>query len=117
MSQKITVELPDGTSREYASGTTPAEVAASIGTRLAQAALAAKADGEWIDLARPLDHDVALQIVVPDTYSRLVPSGSSTVIFWLMLSLSSASVPARFGVGEMQNRSRLPTPGFASARI
>ncbi|MDQ1447613.1 MAG: threonyl-tRNA synthetase, partial [Actinomycetota bacterium] len=41
------------------------EVAASIGTRLAQAAVAAKADGEWIDLARPLDHDVALQIVVP----------------------------------------------------
>src|SRR5438552_10303188 len=65
MSQQITVELPDGTSREYASGTTPAEVAASIGTRLAQAAVAAKADGEWIDLARPLDHDVALQIVVP----------------------------------------------------
>ena len=32
MSQQITVELPDGTSREYASGTTPAEVAASIGT-------------------------------------------------------------------------------------
>ncbi|MDQ1455045.1 MAG: threonyl-tRNA synthetase [Actinomycetota bacterium] len=65
MSQQITVELPDGTSREYVSGTTPAEVAASIGTRLAQAAVAAKADGEWIDLARPLDHDVALQIVVP----------------------------------------------------
>jgi threonyl-tRNA synthetase len=65
MSQQVTVELPDGTSREYASGTTPAEVAASIGTRLAQAAVAAKADGEWIDLARPLDHDVALQIVVP----------------------------------------------------
>ncbi|MDP9334820.1 MAG: threonine--tRNA ligase [Actinomycetota bacterium] len=67
MSQQITVELPDGTSREYASGTTPAEVAASIGKRLAQAAVAAKADGEWIDLARPLDHDVALRIVVPDS--------------------------------------------------
>src|SRR5436309_4368540 len=67
MSQQITVELPDGTSREYASGTTPAEVAVSIGKRLAQAAVAAKADGEWIDLARPLDHDVALQIVVPDS--------------------------------------------------
>jgi threonyl-tRNA synthetase len=66
MSQ-ITVELPDGTSREYASGTTPAEVAASIGKRLAQAAVAAKAGDEWIDLARPLDHDVALQIVVPDS--------------------------------------------------
>jgi threonyl-tRNA synthetase len=67
MSEQITVELPDGTSREYAPGTTPADVAASIGKRLAQAAVAARADGEWIDLARPLDHDVALQIVVPDS--------------------------------------------------
>src|SRR5205823_11562296 len=38
-----------------------------IGKRLAQAAVAARADGEWIDLTRPLDHDVALQIVVPDS--------------------------------------------------
>ena len=67
MSEQITVELPDGSSREYAPGTTPADVAASIGKRLAQAAVAAKADGEWIDLARPLDHDVALHIVVPDS--------------------------------------------------
>src|SRR5207253_6992574 len=41
--------------------------AGSIGERLAQAAVAARADGEWIDLTRPLDHDVALQIVVPDS--------------------------------------------------
>jgi threonyl-tRNA synthetase len=69
MSQQITVKLPDGSSREYASGTTPAEVAASIGKGLAKAALAAKADGEWIDLGRPLDHDVTLEIVVPDSDS------------------------------------------------
>src|SRR5262249_24628839 len=67
MSQQITVKLPDGSSREYASGTAPAEVAASNGKGLAKAALAAKADGEWIDLGRPLDHDVALQLVVPDS--------------------------------------------------
>ena len=60
MSEQITVTLPDGSSREYAAGTTPAEVAASIGPRLAKAAIAAKADGEWIDLDRPLDHDVEL---------------------------------------------------------
>ena len=64
MSEQITVTLPDGSSREYASGTTAAEISATIGKRLAQAAIAAKADGEWIDLDRPLDHDVLLQIVV-----------------------------------------------------
>ena len=60
MSEQITVTLPTVRRREYASGTTPAEVAASIGKGLAKAAIAAKADGEWIDLDRPLDHDVAL---------------------------------------------------------
>jgi threonyl-tRNA synthetase len=67
MSQEITVKLPDGSSREYASGTTPAEVAASIGKGLAKAALAAKADGEWIDLGQPLDHDVSVELIVPDS--------------------------------------------------
>ncbi len=68
MSEQITVKLPDGSTREYASGSTPAEVAASIGKGLAKAAIAAKADGEWVDLSRPLGHHVALQIVVPDSH-------------------------------------------------
>ena len=67
MSEQITVRLPDGSSREYASGATPAEVAASIGKGLAKAAIAAKADGEWVDLSRPLEHHVDLQIVVADS--------------------------------------------------
>ena len=61
----ITVTLPDGSSREYPSGTTAGEVAASIGKGLAKAALAAKADGEWIDLGQPIVHDAQLEIVVP----------------------------------------------------
>jgi threonyl-tRNA synthetase len=67
MSEQITVTLPDGSEREVESGTTPADVAAAIGPRLAKAAVAAKADDEWIDLSRPLDHDVKLAIVTPDT--------------------------------------------------
>ena len=67
MSEQITVTLPDGSRKEYPRHTTAAEVAAAIGPRLAKAALAAKADGEWIDLDRPLEHDVALEIIVPDS--------------------------------------------------
>jgi threonyl-tRNA synthetase len=63
----ITVTLPDGSHHEYPRGTTAAEVAAAIGARLAKAAVAAKVDGEWIDLGHPLDHDTALQIIVPDS--------------------------------------------------
>ncbi len=67
MSQQITVTLPDGSEREVEPGTTPADVAAAIAPRLAKAAVAAKADDEWIDLGRPLDHDVKLAIITPDT--------------------------------------------------
>jgi threonyl-tRNA synthetase len=67
MSDQITITLPDGSARELEAGSTPADVAAAIGPRLAKAAVAAKADSEWIDLDRPLDHDVALAIVVPDS--------------------------------------------------
>src|SRR5437764_188877 len=67
MSEQITVTLPDGSAREVDSGTTPGQIAAAIGPRLAKAALAARAGEEWIDLDRPLDHDVALAIVVPDS--------------------------------------------------
>ena len=65
MSPQITVTLPDGSSREYPRGTTPADVAASIGKGLAKAAIAAKAGDEWIDLSRPLDADTALSIITP----------------------------------------------------
>jgi threonyl-tRNA synthetase len=65
MSEHITVTLPDGTAREYERGTTPADVAASIGKRLAKDALAARSDGEWVDLNRPLEHDVQLAIITP----------------------------------------------------
>ncbi len=65
MSEHVRVTLPDGSSREYPRGTTAGDVAASIGAGLAKAALAAKSDGEWIDLAQPLSHDTQLQIIVP----------------------------------------------------
>ncbi len=67
MSEQITVTLPDGSRREHPRGTTPAAVAAEISARLAKAAVAAKADGSWIDLGTPLTHDTDLQLVVADT--------------------------------------------------
>jgi len=67
MSEQITVTLPDGSARQLARGSTPAAVAAEIGPRLAKAAVAAKADGTWIDLNHPLDHDVSLALIVADS--------------------------------------------------
>jgi threonyl-tRNA synthetase len=61
----VNVKLPDGSQREYPRGVTAAEIAASIGKRLATDALAAKVDGEWVDLDRPIEHDAAVTIVTP----------------------------------------------------
>ncbi|WCT73538.1 threonine--tRNA ligase [Sphingomonas naphthae] len=59
----ISITLPDGSVRQVAAGTTPAEIAASIGPGLLKAALAARVDGELRDLNRPLDNDTALALV------------------------------------------------------
>ena len=63
----VHVKLPDGSEREYPRGVTAAQIARSIGKRLAKDAIAAKVDGDWIDLDRPIDHDAAVSIVTPDT--------------------------------------------------
>ena len=59
----IKVTLPDGSVRDVARGTTPAEIAAAIGPGLAKAAIAARVDGELRDLGRPLEADAALALV------------------------------------------------------
>ena len=64
MSRQITITLPDASTKVVDAGTTPGEVAAQIGSRLAKAAIAAKVDGDWWDLGRPVDHDASVEIVV-----------------------------------------------------
>ena len=63
MSQMIRVTLPDGSAREVARGTTPADIAAAIGPGLAKAALAARVDGEVRDIMRPLEADTNLALI------------------------------------------------------
>ncbi|WP_184039734.1 threonine--tRNA ligase [Sphingomonas endophytica] len=59
----LSITLPDGSVREVASGTTPADIAAAIGPGLAKAAIAARVDGELRDLSRPLTQDAQLALV------------------------------------------------------
>ena len=63
MTDQITITLPDGSAREVASGTTPAEIAADIGPGLAKAALAARIEGEVRDIMRPLEEDTELALI------------------------------------------------------
>ncbi len=63
MSEMLKISLPDGSVREMALGSTPADVAAAIGPGLAKAALAARVDGELVDLSRPFTGDAQLALV------------------------------------------------------
>ena len=62
---EITITLPDGSRREVAAGSTPLDIARSIGRRLAEDALVAKVNGELADLTTPLAADSTLQILTP----------------------------------------------------
>ncbi len=63
MTKLIKITLPDGSSRDVAPGTTPADIAADIGPGLAKAALAARIDGEVRDIMRPLETDAELALI------------------------------------------------------
>ena len=63
MTVPFKITLPDGSEREVAPGTTPADIAAAIGPGLAKAALAARVNGELRDLNRPFEGDAALALV------------------------------------------------------
>ena len=63
MSAMFRITLPDGSVREVAPGTTPADIAAAIGSGLAKAAIAARVDGELRDIMRPFEGDAALALV------------------------------------------------------
>ena len=63
MSDLLHITLPDGSVRDVKTGTTPGQIAADIGPGLFKAALAARVDGELVDLERPLTQDASLALV------------------------------------------------------
>jgi threonyl-tRNA synthetase len=63
MSDSIHIKLPDGSTKEVPRGATALDVAKSISPRLADAALAARTNGDLIDLTRPLDKDTDLRLI------------------------------------------------------
>src|SRR3954467_3385424 len=67
MSDVISIRLPDGSSRELQAGATTGDLAASIGSRLAQAAVAAKGDGGEGALSTPLRDGAEVAIITADT--------------------------------------------------
>jgi len=72
---KIKIKFPDGAIAEYESGITPAEIAKDISQGLAKKVLAAKTNGDVINLNQPLNADVELRLLTFDD-----PEGRE--VFW-----------------------------------
>ena len=94
----IKITLPDGSVREYESGTTAMDVARSISEGLARNVLSAKVNGEVWDASRPITEDAKLQLL---TWND--KDGKAT--FWhssahLMAEALEALYPGvKFGIG------------------
>ena len=63
----VRVLLPDGSARDLPEGATAADLAASIGRRLARDAVIASVDGAAVDLSTPLVDGAATEIVTADS--------------------------------------------------
>lgn len=67
----LSLTFPDGAVRNYDDGVTPLAVAEGISKSLAKKAVAAKLDGQWWDLTRPIEKDGKFELVVRDSADGL----------------------------------------------
>lgn len=58
----IKITLPDGSEKQYESGTTALDIAHDISPRLAKEVLAATVNGKVVDLTRPIESDASLKL-------------------------------------------------------
>ena len=94
----IKITLPDGTVREYESGTTSMDIAKSISEGLARNVLAAKVNGEIWDATRPIEQDVTLQLLTwNDTGGKAAFWHSSAHL--MAEALESLYPGVKFGIG------------------
>ena len=68
---QIQLTLPDGSVRDYATGTTGLQVAESIGKGLAKAAVGIELDGEVQSLQLPIDASANIKIFTRDSAEGL----------------------------------------------
>jgi threonyl-tRNA synthetase len=98
MSAEITITLPDGSERSLPSGTTAGDLAASIGKKLAKAAVIAEVNGVERDLVWPLADGDRVAIVTETSDRGLFTIRHSTahVLAQAVLDLFPG---ATFGIG------------------
>ncbi len=82
----VQIKLTDGSVKEYPAGVSPRHVAEGISKRLADAAVAAIADGTVVDLDRSIENGretpVELRLLTPETGRHSTSSGIRPPISW-----------------------------------
>jgi len=94
----INITLPDGSVRQYETGTTALQIATSISEGLARNVLAAKVNGEVWDATRPINNDAKVVLLTwNDTEGKATMWHSSA---HLMAEALEALYPGtKFGIG------------------
>ncbi|MCF8451432.1 MAG: TGS domain-containing protein, partial [Taibaiella sp.] len=94
----IQITLPDGSIREYAAGTSSAEVAKSISEGLARKVLAAEVNGEVWDTARPITTNATVRLLTwDDTKAKATFWHSSAHL--LAEAIEALYPGTKFGIG------------------
>ncbi|MBK9797594.1 MAG: threonine--tRNA ligase [Holophagaceae bacterium] len=96
----IEVRLPDDSLRQLPEGATGADLAAGIGARLLDAALAVKVDGQLVDLKAPLANGVKVEIVTSKAPESLELVRHSTAHL-LAHAVKRLYPNARVGIGPV----------------
>lgn len=92
------ITFPDGAVKEFESGVSTADIAASISPGLKKKALAGKLNGELLDLVTPIYEDGAIEIVTPDHEDALGILRHSTAHL-MAQALKRLYPDVKFGVG------------------
>ncbi len=94
----INITFPDGNIRQYEAGTSALDIAKSISMGLANKVLAAKVDGNTVDLTRPIATDASLQLLSwDDTDAKKTFWHSSAHLF--AEALEALYPGTKFGIG------------------
>src|SRR5690242_18303196 len=94
----INITLPDGSTQQVPSGSTPLDIAKSISPRLADDAVVARVNGDLVDLTRPLQSDASVQILTSKNPEALEVYRHSTSHL-LALAVQTLFPETKLGVG------------------
>ncbi|HOD33989.1 MAG TPA: TGS domain-containing protein, partial [Holophaga sp.] len=96
----IQVRLPDDSVRELRDGATGEDLAATIGPRLLEASLAVRADGQIVDLRRPLQDGARVALITSKDSEGLEVVRHSTAHL-LAQAVKNLFPAARVGIGPV----------------